>query len=92
LSDLIFGGIVRRRGTHVNIPKKGSRGDAFCLGGILGFCAELRREFCWGNFKWDFLEVLVGGPRRFIEEGDHWCAFWEFIGYSLVCEWGDLFI
>jgi hypothetical protein len=34
LSDLIFGGIVRRRGTDVNIPKKGSRGDAFCIGGI----------------------------------------------------------
>jgi hypothetical protein len=30
----IFWGKVRTRGTHVNIPKKGSRGDAFCLGGI----------------------------------------------------------
>jgi hypothetical protein len=34
LSDLIFGGIVRRRGTDVNTPEKGSRGDAFCIGGI----------------------------------------------------------
>jgi hypothetical protein len=32
----------------------------------------------------DFLEILVGVPRRSIEVGDQWCAFWEFIGYSLV--------
>jgi hypothetical protein len=34
LDDWNFWRKVRTRGTHVNTPKKGSRGDAFCLGGI----------------------------------------------------------
>jgi hypothetical protein len=30
----IFGGQVQRRGTHVNIPKIGSRDGVFSFGGI----------------------------------------------------------
>jgi hypothetical protein len=84
----IFWRQVQRRGTHVNTPKKGSRGDAFCLGGILGFHADLRREIKWGNLKWDSFGVLFGGPRRSTEEGGPFmCQFvhlGEFWGCSSV--------
>jgi hypothetical protein len=35
---------LQRRGTHVSIPKIGSRGAQKCIGGIKGFYAVLRRE------------------------------------------------
>jgi hypothetical protein len=34
LSDLSFGGTVRRRGVRVSLPKIGSRGERLCFGGI----------------------------------------------------------
>jgi hypothetical protein len=61
-----------RRGTHVNIPKLGSRGEGNCLGEFWWVYAVLRRELCWGNLKLDFFKVLVGVPRGFIEEGGHY--------------------
>jgi hypothetical protein len=30
----IFGGVVQRRGVHVNTPDLGSRVGVFCIGGI----------------------------------------------------------
>jgi hypothetical protein len=65
----IFGIRVQRRGAHVNIPKIGSRDGEICFGGILGFYAELRREYYWGNLKCRFFWVLFGFPRRSIEVG-----------------------
>jgi hypothetical protein len=47
--DLEVLGEFQRRGVHVSIPKIGSRDGLKCFGGILGFCAELRREWGWGN-------------------------------------------
>jgi hypothetical protein len=47
--DLEFLGTGQRRGTHVSVPKIGSRDGLFCFGGISGFYAELRREFNLGN-------------------------------------------
>jgi hypothetical protein len=47
--NLEFWGKLQRRGTHVNTLKIGSRGDAFCIGGIQRFYAELRREWGWGD-------------------------------------------
>jgi hypothetical protein len=41
----IFWGVVQRRGGRVNTPKLGSRDGVLCFGGIMGFYAELRREF-----------------------------------------------
>jgi hypothetical protein len=67
----IFERPVQRRGAHVNTPKIGSRDGEFCLGGILGICADLRREINWRNLDLGFLKVLVGGPRGTGEEGDH---------------------
>jgi hypothetical protein len=65
----IFESRVQRRGAHVNIPEIGSRGALFVFGGIMGICAELRREYNWGNLNWGFFEGLFGVPRRCIEEG-----------------------
>jgi hypothetical protein len=77
----IFGIRVQRRGAHVNILKIGSRDGEICFGGILGFYAELRREYYWGNLKWRFFWVLFGFPRRLVEEGgDKWCV------------WGNVFV
>jgi hypothetical protein len=59
----------------VNTPKIGSRAALLCFGGISGFCAELRREFIWGNLDLTFFDVLVGVPRGFTEEGGPTCAF-----------------
>jgi hypothetical protein len=50
-----FWRVGQRRGAHVRIPEIGSRVGLFCFGGIIGFYAELRREFVWGNLKLDFL-------------------------------------
>jgi hypothetical protein len=66
---LVFWGKVRRRGVHVSTLKIGSRVGLKCIGGILGFYADLRRELGWGNFKLDFFEGLGGFPRETIEEG-----------------------
>jgi hypothetical protein len=69
--ELNFWGNLWRRGTHVNIPKIGSRGAEKCLGEFYGVYADLRREFGWGNLKWGFFEVLLVNPRGCVEEGDH---------------------
>jgi hypothetical protein len=78
-----FRNAVQRRGVHVNIPKKGSRVGQKCFGGILRFCAELRRESEWGNLKVGFFGIMGGGPRGGGEEGDHLvcilCTLGEFI-------------
>jgi hypothetical protein len=66
-----FWDTIQRRGTHVSIPKIGSRGEENSFGGILGFRADLRRECDWGNFKWGFFGVLLVVPRGVTEEGDH---------------------
>jgi hypothetical protein len=60
---------VQRRGARVNILKIGSRDGQKCFGGILGFYAELRREYNWGNLDWGFFGVLFRSPRRSGEEG-----------------------
>jgi hypothetical protein len=77
----------QRRGVHVNTPKKGSRGDAFCLGGIIGFYAELRREFGWRNLNWCFFEVVGVSPRRGGEEGDLFVCFLVRLG-EFLCRIG----
>jgi hypothetical protein len=41
----------------------------------MGFYAELRREFFWGNLKLGFFEVLVGCPREVTEEGGQLVCF-----------------
>jgi hypothetical protein len=60
VKDLGFWGNVRRRGTHVSTLKIGSRGEVKCFGGILAFCAELRRELEWGNWGLGFLRIGRG--------------------------------
>jgi hypothetical protein len=81
---LVFWGNRQRRGTHVSVPKIGSRDGVLCFGGIQRFYAELRRELGWGNFDLVISEVLPVGPRGFIEEGDHLCAFCVFEGMFCV--------
>jgi hypothetical protein len=49
LRGLEFWDLVQRRGGGVSTPEIGSRDGEYCLGEILGFCAELRRELIWGN-------------------------------------------
>jgi hypothetical protein len=68
----------QRRGAHVNTLKIGSRDGVLCIGGILGFYADLRREFIWGNLDLTFFDVLLVVPRRCIEEGG-----------DDVCVWGN---
>jgi hypothetical protein len=88
LSELIFWRNFWRRGTHVNTPKNGSRGDKKCLGEFWGVYAELRRESVWGNLKIDFFEFLLVVPRRDTEEGGHSCVFFGFscqlVGFNWV--------
>jgi hypothetical protein len=60
-----FLGRVQRRGTDVSVPKIGSRDGVYCFGGILRFCAELRREFNLGN--WDLL--FFWGSGRWVAWG-----------------------
>jgi hypothetical protein len=67
--DWIFWRNFWRRGTHVNIPEKGSRGEGKCLGEFKGFYAVLRRESFWRNLNLLFFGVLTGVPRGSIEEG-----------------------
>jgi hypothetical protein len=73
LSDWIFWGKIQRRGTHVNSPKIGSRGEEKCFGGIQRFYAELRRELFGGNLNLLFFGVLVEVPREVTEEGGQLC-------------------
>jgi hypothetical protein len=47
--EIRFWGNLSRRGTDVNTPKRGSRGEVKCFGGIWGPHADLRRELWWGN-------------------------------------------
>jgi hypothetical protein len=70
-----FFGAGQRRGTHVSVPKIGSRVGKFCFGGILGIHAVSRRELIRGNLNLLFFEVLFEVLRGPIEEGDHLCAF-----------------
>jgi hypothetical protein len=65
-----LGELIQRRGVHVNTPEKGSRGDAFCFGGIYEIHADLRREFKWGNLIWGIFEVLGVSPRGVMRRGD----------------------
>jgi hypothetical protein len=83
-----FWGKRQRRGVHVRTLEKGSRGAERCFGGIFGNRAELRREWCWGN--WDLIVFCVLGvePRKGVEEGGPMCAFCVNWGRS-ACEWGD---
>jgi hypothetical protein len=67
--------VVQRRGGRVNIPEIGSRDGEIVFGGILRFCAELRRELFWGNLDLGFLGILLGVPRGVGEEGGPLCAF-----------------
>jgi hypothetical protein len=67
--DWIFEEEFQRRGAHVSIPKIGSRDGQKCFGGIMGFHADLRREYFWGNLDLGFLGVLLVGPREAGEEG-----------------------
>jgi hypothetical protein len=78
--EIGFFGAGQRRGTHVSIPKIGSRAGLFYFGGIWGFHADLRREFSWRNLDLMFFWVLGVGPRRGSEEGGHWCAFGGTLG------------
>jgi hypothetical protein len=71
-----LGELIQRRGTHVNSPEIGSRGDAFCIGGIYEIHADLRREFFWGNFIWVIFWVLFVEPRGVVRRGDQQCDFW----------------
>jgi hypothetical protein len=99
LGDLGFFGAGQRRGTHVSVPKIGSRAALLCFGGILGFYAELRREYIWRNLFLVVLGVLGGDPRGTIEEGGHlvfpfvfggiFCVtggFVDFTPYDVICE------
>jgi hypothetical protein len=76
LGNLVFWRKIQRRGAHVSPLKIGSRGEVFVFGGILGFCADLRREFVWGGLRFSVFEGggawdHVGG-----EEGGHYvCVF-----------------
>jgi hypothetical protein len=85
-----FGGRVQRRGVHVNIPEIGSRGDAFCIGGILGFYADLRRELDWGNWELVFLEFWSGLHVSLLRRGDNLvcilCSLGEFKWLNWVGE------
>jgi hypothetical protein len=67
-------GKVRRRGGRVSIPEIGSRGDVFVFGGILGFCAELRRELGKEEFK---IWCLGGVLRREGGRGGNLCVLSE---------------
>jgi hypothetical protein len=67
--------VVQRRGGRVNIPEIGSRDGGIVFGGILGFCAELRRKLFWGNLDLGFLGILLGVLRGGGEEGGPLCAF-----------------
>jgi hypothetical protein len=92
VKDLGFWGNVRRRGTHVSTLKIGSRGEVKCFGGILAFCAELRRELEWGNWGLGFLRIGRGFYVVLLRRGDAYCVFesvvgWEFLG-PRECQWG----
>jgi hypothetical protein len=85
----VFGrlGILRpgqRRGVHVNVPEIGSRDGVYCIGGILGVYAVLRRELCWGNLNLAFFEVLVGFPRGCIEEEGQLVLLFVLLGELIV--------
>jgi hypothetical protein len=64
-----FGRWVQRRGARVNTLEIGSRVGVFCSGGILGFYADLRRKYNWGNLFLVVFVFLGGGPRGAYEEG-----------------------
>jgi hypothetical protein len=83
-----FWGKRQRRGVDVRTLEKGSRGGERCFGGIFGNRAELRREWCWGN--WDLIVFCVLGvePRKGVEEGGPMvCVLCEL---GPVCLWMGL--
>jgi predicted metal-binding membrane protein len=83
-------GAGQRRGTHVSVPKIGSRAGLFCFGGIWDSHADLRRELNWGNLVLMFFWVLSGSPRGYTEEGGPLVHF-----EGLFCvgwKWGDLIL
>jgi hypothetical protein len=79
LRNWCFFGVRQRRGTHVSVPKIGSRGGVLCFGGILGFHADLRRELNRRNLDLVFFGVLIGVPRGSTEEGGQ-------LVFPFVCE------
>jgi hypothetical protein len=79
----IFWGNFWRRGTHVNTPKIGSRGEGKCLGEFLEFHADLRRKCFWGNLNLTLFWGLGVGPRVSIEEGGQLVFFCAFEGVFL---------
>jgi hypothetical protein len=81
--DLCVWRKLQRRGTHVNVPEIGSRGEEKCFGGISGIYAVLRREFGWGNLDLVNLGFLSGGLTWGWRRGDHLCAIWV---------WGNGFV
>jgi hypothetical protein len=78
-----FGGKVRRRGTHVNVPEIGSRVGKLCIWGNSSFYAELRREIGWGNLDWVDFGRVGGWWYVGKEEGGHYVFFWCFGGVVL---------
>jgi hypothetical protein len=84
-----------RRGVHVNIPEKGSRGGEKCLEEFGGVYAVLRRKFDWGNLNLGFFEILFGCPRGDGEEGGLLVLLrvclgvfgWFYWGYPVVLGW-----
>jgi hypothetical protein len=79
----IFWGNFWRRGTHVNTPKNGSRGEGKCLGEFWEFHADLRRKCFWGNLNLTLFWGLGAGPRVSIEVGGQLVFFCAFEGVFL---------
>jgi hypothetical protein len=77
-----FGRWVQRRGARVNTLEIGSRVGVFCSGGILGFYADLRRKYNWGNLFLVVFGILGGGPRSSVRRGDHLAC--------ILCVWRNL--
>jgi hypothetical protein len=73
-------GRVQRRGTHVNTPEIGSRGEEIVFGGIWGIHADLRRDLKWGNLVLMVFLVLGRDPRELIEEGGQLVLLFVLLG------------
>jgi hypothetical protein len=75
---------IQRRGTHVNTPKIGSRVGLFLHRGNIGFYAELRREFYWGNLNLGIFGGFGSGPRRTTEEGGQLVFLFVLLGELML--------